>query len=82
MAKFLEIRQRKSESKLKPKQKATLRALGLKGLGSVAHRSDYRAIRGMMNHLHHIIEAKQVDQRVESKGIKKKAAPNRGVKIL
>ena len=60
-AKALKIKQVRSSSKLKPKQKATLKALGLRGIGSEVYRSDLRAVRGMLNHLQHVIVADQVD---------------------
>ena len=80
MAKWLEIRESKSESKLKPKQMATLRSLGLRGMGTSVYRSDLRAIRGMLNHLHHMIEARLVEGKKEKpKATKTK---NRGIKVL
>jgi ribosomal protein L30 len=82
MAKYLEIKQVKSASKLKPKQAQTLKALGLRGPGSVIHRTDLRAIRGMLNHLHHIIEARLIDNRVEKKSKTSTTTRDRGVKVL
>ncbi len=81
MAKALEIKQIKSESKLKPKQMATWKALGLRGVGTTVYRSDLRAIRGMLNHLHHIVEARLIDGKVDAKKTEKKQK-NRGIKVL
>lgn len=61
MGKSLKITQVKSESKLTPKQKLTVKSLGLRGLGSNVVRQDLRAIRGMLNKVHHIICAEQTD---------------------
>lgn len=71
--KALKIKQVSSSSKLKPKQKATLKALGLRGIGSEIYRSDLRAVRGMLNHLQHVIVADQVNGPV-----KKEAKAKRG----
>lgn len=57
----LKIRQTKSASKCTQVQKDTLRALGLRGRDRVVYRTDLRAIRGMLNRVHHMIEAEQVD---------------------
>lgn len=81
MAKYLEIKQVKSGSKLKPKQAQTLKALGLRGVGTTVYRTDLRAIRGMLNHLHHIIEARLIDNRVDKKN-SVKAPRERGIKIV
>jgi len=81
MAKYLEIKQVRGASKLKPKQAATLKAIGLRGMGTVVYRTDLRAIRGMLNHLHHVIEARLIDQKVEKKTATKKVR-DRGFKIV
>jgi len=62
MAKVLIIEQIKSEIKLTPRLKDTLRAMGLHGMGTKVVRKDLRAIRGMLNKLHNVIRAEQVDE--------------------
>jgi large subunit ribosomal protein L30 len=59
--KALKIKQIRSSSKLKPNQALTLRALGLRGIGSEIFRTDLRAVRGMLNRLQHIVTAEQVN---------------------
>ncbi len=72
MGKALQIKQIKSESKLNPKQMKTLKALGLRGVGSVIVRQDLRALRGMLNVIHHIVRVDQVDGPVKKLEKKKK----------
>lgn len=80
MAKSLVITQEKSSSKLTPIQRANLRALGLSGRGSKVARKDLRGIRGMLNKLHHIISAEQVDGSVDLVA-QKKSVSKRGLEI-
>jgi len=57
MGKSILVTQVRSESKLTPKQKMTAKSLGLRGIGTRVVRQDLRAIRGMLNKLHHIVKA-------------------------
>lgn len=65
MAKALKIRQVKSECQTTQMQRKTLKALGLRGLGSEVYRSDLRAVRGMLNQVQHLIAAEQVNGPVQ-----------------
>lgn len=57
MARLLKITQVKGGSKAKPKQKLTMQALGLRGIGTTVIRKDLRAIRGMVHLLQHLVTA-------------------------
>lgn len=72
MSKSLVITQTKSASKLNEKQRAGLKSLGLRGRGTSVARQDLRAMRGLLNKLQHVVEAKQVDGPVDLKSQKKK----------
>lgn len=72
MAKVLLIEQVKSSSKLDTKQRQTLKALGLRKRGQKVVRSDYVAIRGMLNKLHHVIKAEQLDEAEAKERVSKK----------
>lgn len=61
MSKVLKITQIKGGLKAEPKQDATIRSLGLRGLGTTVYRADLKAIRGMLNKVQHVIEAVQVN---------------------
>jgi large subunit ribosomal protein L30 len=43
------------------RQKGTIRALGLKRLGDVVEVQDTRVMRGMLRHVGHLIEVKEID---------------------
>ncbi|TVQ80253.1 MAG: 50S ribosomal protein L30 [Bradymonadales bacterium] len=77
-SKSLKIVQTKSKSKLNPKQRQSLRAIGLRGISSVAYRTDLRAMRGLLNRLQHIVHAEQVDGPVEQAKTK---SDRRGVRV-
>ena len=62
MAKAILVKQVKSKSQCNPRQKATLKAIGLTGVGSRIHRKDTRALRGMLNVVRHLIEAEQTEE--------------------
>jgi large subunit ribosomal protein L30 len=78
MAKALQIKQTRGLARCKPAQKKTMKALGLRGIGKSVLRADLRAIRGMLNTVHHLVEVEQVEAG------KKIAAPKqsrRGIKV-
>lgn len=72
MAKALKITQVKSESHCNKTQRATLKAMGLRGIGSVVFRSDLMAVRGMLNKTQHLVVAEQVDGPVSKESLKTK----------
>lgn len=63
--KVLRIEQEKNTNKSIPRHRKTLRALGLRGRGSVSYRQDLMAIRGMLNHVQQVVSVQQVDGPVE-----------------
>lgn len=63
MGYVLLVKQVRSSSKLTPRQVATLKALGLRGLGSEVVRKDLRAIRGMLNKVQHIVRAERLEEK-------------------
>lgn len=65
MAKTLKIEQVRAASQTTTKQREVLKSLGLRGRGSIVFRSDLRAIRGMLNKVHHLIRAEQIDGPVQ-----------------
>lgn len=54
------IRQIKSRIGTKPKQQATLTALGLRKLGDAREHDDTPVIRGMIDKVKHLIEVKEL----------------------
>ncbi|MGA0163066.1 MAG: 50S ribosomal protein L30 [Bdellovibrionota bacterium] len=82
MGHVLFVEQIKSSSKLTPKQKATLQSLGLKGRGSKIIRKDLRAIRGMLNHLQHLIVVDRIEEKDASSQLKAKGRKGTGLKII
>lgn len=75
MAKAILIKQLKSKTQSNPKQKATLKALGLRGIGSAIFRKDTRAIRGMLNHVQHWVSAEQVEPSSKARPSRMKKNP-------
>lgn len=75
MAKSILIKQTKSKTQSNPSQKATLKSLGLRGVGSMIYRKDTRAIRGMLNHVQTWITAQQVEPSPKSRPAKLKKNP-------
>ena len=78
MAKALQIKQIRGLARCKPAQKKTMKALGLRGIGKIVLRADLRAVRGMLNVVHHLVEVEQVE------AAKKTAVPKqdrRGIKV-
>ncbi len=44
-----------------PKHRKTIEALGLKKINSVVTHNDDVAIRGMINHVRHLVEVEEID---------------------
>ena len=61
MAKKLQVTQTKSGIGRKPKQRETLRSLGLKRIGDVVVKEDRPEIRGMAESILHLVDLKEVD---------------------
>lgn len=61
MATSLEVLQTRSEIGAKPKHRGTIRALGLKGVGSVNTLPDRPEIRGMIAKVSHLVETREID---------------------
>lgn len=61
MAKALLVLQTRSDIGIKPKHRGTLRALGLKGVGSFHQLPDRPEIRGMIAKVSHLVESKEID---------------------
>jgi len=56
----LQIRYLKSGIGALPRQKGTLRALGLKRLGDVVEVKDTPAVRGMLHAITHLVEVREI----------------------
>ncbi len=63
MAKKIIIQQIKSGIGTKPKQRATLRALGLRKLNAERLHDDNPVIRGMIDKVLHLVSVKEADQK-------------------
>lgn len=59
--KAIRVKQIRGKSQCSTVQKATLKALGVHGIGTTVDRTDTRALRGMLNKVQHLISAEQVD---------------------
>ena len=62
MAKKLRIKQIRSYIGAKPKQRATLRALGLRKMNAERVHDDTPVIRGMIKVVKHMVEVTEVDE--------------------
>jgi large subunit ribosomal protein L30 len=62
MAKKLLVKQVKSTITEKPKQRATMVALGLRKMNSERTHEDNPVIRGMINKVHHLVEVKEINE--------------------
>lgn len=71
MEKLVWVKQIRGTQQTEPRQKATLRALGLRGIGSQAFIKDSRAVRGMLNVVQHMVQADLVDPKEAQKPAKK-----------
>lgn len=56
------VTQTRSAIGAKPKQRGTLRALGLRRIGASKTHKDCPEIRGMIARVPHLVEVKEVDQ--------------------
>jgi len=63
MEKVIRVKQIRGTQQTAQKQKLALRALGLYGIGSVNEIKDSPSVRGMLNAVHHMIEADLVDSK-------------------
>jgi large subunit ribosomal protein L30 len=62
MAKKLQIKQVRSSIGTLPKQRATLRALGLRKMSAVRVHDDTPVVRGMIDKVHHLVAVKEIEQ--------------------
>lgn len=62
MAKKLLVKQIKSNIGSKPKQRATLRALGLRKMDAERIHEDTPVIRGMISKVIHLIDVKEINK--------------------
>jgi large subunit ribosomal protein L30 len=62
MAKKLIVKQIKSNIGTLPKQKATLRALGLRRISAERLHDDTAVVRGMIDKVCHLVSVKEIDQ--------------------
>jgi len=60
MSKKIEVTQKRSQIGTKPKQRATLKALGLGKVNSHRTHADTPVIRGMIYVVNHLVEVKEV----------------------
>ncbi len=62
MAKKLRVKQIRSYIGAKPKQKATLRALGLRKMNAERVHEDTPVVRGMINVVKHMVEVSEIQE--------------------
>lgn len=62
MAKKLRVKQIRSYISAKPKQKATLRALGLRKINAERVHEDTPVIRGMLQVVKHMVEVSEIKE--------------------
>ena len=62
MAKKLVVKQTKSVIATKPKQRATMRALGLRKINAERIHEDNPVIRGMIGKVSHLVEVKEINE--------------------
>jgi large subunit ribosomal protein L30 len=62
MAKKLKVKQIKSPIGSKPKQRATLRALGLRKMNAERIHDDTPVVRGMIFHVVHMVEVTEINE--------------------
>lgn len=58
----IKVTQTRSSIGCKPKQRGTLRALGLRGIGKTNTLPDRPEIRGMIHRVPHLISVEEVDE--------------------
>ncbi len=56
----LKIKLKRSTIGVKPKHRATVKALGLRKIGQVVERPDNPQIRGMVNKISHMVEVEEI----------------------
>lgn len=61
MANKILIKQTSSTIAQKPKQRATMRALGLRKMNAVREHDDNPVIRGMIDKVKHLVEVKEIN---------------------
>ena len=61
MATSLKVTQTRSTISVKPKQRGTLRALGLRGIGKSNTLPDRPEIRGMIAKVPHLVSVEEID---------------------
>jgi large subunit ribosomal protein L30 len=66
MAASLRIVQVRSANGASPAQRATLRSLGLRRIGSTTERPDHPALRGMVRSVAHLVEISDAESREKS----------------
>lgn len=59
MGKTIKITQTRSSIGRLPKHKATLRGLGLRGIGHTVEREDTPAMRGMVNQVYYMVKVEE-----------------------
>lgn len=59
MSKTIKITQTRSSIGRLPKHKATLRGLGLRGIGHTVEREDTPAMRGMVNQVYYMVKVEE-----------------------
>jgi large subunit ribosomal protein L30 len=61
MAIKLVVTQKRSSIGVLPKQRDTLRALGLRKINAVREHADNPVVRGMINKVQHLVEVKEIN---------------------
>ncbi len=56
----LKIKLKKSVIGVKPKHRATVKALGLKKIGQIVEKPDNPQMRGMVNKISHMVEVEEI----------------------
>jgi len=59
MLKMIKITQTRSSIGRLPKHKATLRGLGLRGIGHTVEREDTPSMRGMVSQVHYMVKVEE-----------------------
>ncbi|HDP79770.1 MAG TPA: 50S ribosomal protein L30 [Spirochaetes bacterium] len=62
MSKKIEIKQIRSSISKKPKQRATLRALGLRRINAARIHEDNQVIRGMIDKVKHLVQVSEIQK--------------------
>ena len=62
MAKKLQVKQVRSSIGTLPKQRATLRALGLRKMSAERIHDDTPVVRGMIDKVRHLVAVKEIEQ--------------------